>query len=216
MTEQNVTPTDDLIESLAADLKPVRPLRAPVLRAVAWLAIVTAIAVLIVLGSANLAMFLNRVHTPRIALECVGSFLTAISAILVAFELSIPGRSLRWAWLPLPPLLLWLSASGMGCLANGFGIQGAHGESPHCFMFIAGVSIPLSLALFWMLRRAHPIAPLPVATFGALGTAAAAATLLQFFHPFDITLLDLGFHVAAVGFVVFLAAALRRPLLASG
>jgi hypothetical protein len=45
--------------------------------------------------------------------------------------------------------------------------------------------------------------------------ASAAATLLQFFHPFDITLLDLGFHLAAVAFVVFIGAALRRPLLAA-
>ena len=210
-----MTPTDDLIETLTADLKPVRPLRAPVLRAAAWLAIVTAIAVLIVLWSANMAMFMDRMQTPRIALECLGSFLTAVTAILVAFELSIPGPSARWAWLPLPPFVLWLSASGMGCWANGFGIQGTGTESAHCFVFIAGVSIPLSIALFGMLRRTHPISPLPVAAFGTLGAAAAAATLLQFFHPFDITVLDLGFHLTAVAFVVLLGAALRRPLLAS-
>jgi hypothetical protein len=210
-----VTPTDDLIESLAADLKPVQPLRAPVLRAVTWFAIVTALAVLIVLRSANLAMFMDRMHVLRIALEAIGSLLTAVSAILVAFELSIPGRSARWAWLPLPPFLLWVAASGMGCLANRFGIPGGRAEGANCFLFIAAVSVPLSIALFWMLRRARPIAPLPVAAFGTLGAAAAAATLLQFFHPFDITVLDLGFHFAAVGFVVFLGAALRRPLLAA-
>jgi hypothetical protein len=66
-----------------------------------------------------------------------------------------------------------------------------------------------------MLRRAYPIAPLPVAALGTLGVAASAATLLQFFHPFDITVLDLGFHLAAVGFIVFLGAALRNPLLAA-
>jgi hypothetical protein len=210
-----VTQTDDLIESLGATLTPVRPLRAPMLRALAWLAAVAAVALIVVLRYANMPIFMGRIEIPRIALEFVGSLLTAISAILVAFELSVPGRSPHWAWLPLPPLLLWLAASGMGCLENGLGLHAVHAESAHCFMFIAGVSVPLSIALFWMLRRAHPIAPLPVAAFGTLGVAAAAATLLQFFHPFDITVLDLGFHLAAVGFVVFIGAALRRPLLAA-
>jgi hypothetical protein len=210
-----VTQTDDLIESLAADLTPVTPLRAPLWRALLWLAIVSSIAVLVVWRFANLSVFIGRMEVPRIALEGLGSLLTAIASIVVAFELSVPGRSSRWAWLPLPPLLLWLGASGMGCLANGLGLQAAQGESPHCFMFIAGLSVPLSVGLFWMLRRARPIAPLPVAAFGTLGVAASAATLLQFFHPFDITVLDLTFHLAAVGFVVFLGAALRRPLLAA-
>jgi hypothetical protein len=210
-----VTQTDDLIESLGAKLTPVQPLRAPMLRGLGWLAVVAVLALLVILRYANLSVFMHRMEVPRIALECIGSLLTAISAILVAFELSVPGRSARWAWLPLPPLLLWLAASGMGCLENGLGLRAVHAQSAHCFMFIAGVSAPLSVALFWMLRRAHPIAPLPVASFGALGVAAAAATLLQFFHPFDITALDLGFHVAAVGFVVFIGAALRRPLLAA-
>jgi len=210
-----VTHTDDLIESLAANLSPVRPLRAPLLRTLMWLAIVSAGALLIILRFANLSVFMGRVEVPRVALECLGSLLTAITAIFVAFELSVPGRSMRWVWLPLPPLLLWLAASGVGCLANGLGIRAVQGESAHCFIFIAGMSIPLSIGLFWMLRRAHPIAPLPVAIFGTLGVAAASATLLQFFHPFDITVLDLGFHLAAVGFVVFLGAALRRPLLSA-
>lgn len=208
-----MTQIDTLIESLATDLKPVRRLRAPVIRAAVWLLIVGAVALLIVLRFAHLSVFADRITIPRIGFECLGSLLTAISSVFVAFELSIPGRSARWIWLPLPPFLLWLAASGMGCLANGLGLHAAQGESAHCFMFIAGMSVPLSIGLFWMLRRAHPIAPLPVAIFGTLGVAAASATLLQFFHPFDITVLDLGFHIAAVGFVVFLGAALRRPLL---
>jgi hypothetical protein len=211
-----VTQTDDLIESLAADLRPVQPLRAPLMRALTWVVIVSAAALLLVLRFANLSVFMSRMELPHIALEALGSLLTAITAIFVAFELSVPGRSARWVWLPLPPLLLWLGASGMGCLANGLGFHPEQRESAHCFIFIAGMSIPLSIGLFWMLRRARPIAPLPVAIFGTLGVAAASATLLQFFHPFDITVLDLGFHVAAVGFVVFLGAALRRPLLAAG
>jgi hypothetical protein len=178
----------------------------------------------VVLRYANLGLFAHRLQVPRIALECIGSTLTAITAIIAAFELSIPGASRRWAWLPLAPLSLWLGASGIGCLRNGLGLherlnelglRTLGGESNGCFIFIAGVSVPLAVALFWMLRRAQPIAPLPVALFGTLGVAATAASLLQFFHPFDITLLDLAFHLAAVGFVIFIGTILRRPLLAA-
>jgi hypothetical protein len=40
------------------------------------------------------------------------------------------------------------------------------------------------------------------ALIAGLASAAAAATLLNFFHPFDATASDLGIHAAAVAFVV--------------
>jgi hypothetical protein len=208
--------TDDLIKELATQLHPVQRLRAPLWRAVGWWAFIGVLAVLLVARFANFGVVSQRFGVTRIALECIGSALTAVTATLVAFEWSIPGCSQRWAWLPLPPLLLWLGASGLGCLRNGLGLHSANlGESPGCFTFIAATSAPLALTLFWMLRRARPISPLPVAAFGALGVAATAATVLEFFHPFDITALDLGFHLAAILLVVLLSALFRRPLLAA-
>jgi hypothetical protein len=208
--------TDDLIESLAAGLQPVRPLHPPLRRGLAWLGCIGALGLLAVLRYANLTMFLQRWEVTRIAFECIGSALTAMTAILAAFQLSVPDRSQRWAWLPLPPLLLWLGASGLGCLQNGWGLRSAHSsESPGCFTFIAALSVPLGITLFGMLRRARPIAPLPVAALGALGIAATSATVLQFFHPFDITVLDLAFHLAAVALVIFASALLRRTLLSA-
>jgi hypothetical protein len=113
-------------------------------------------------------------------------------------------------------MLVWLAASGLGCLQSEFGQGGPGGvpaDSAHCFRFIVAVSIPLSLGLFWRLRRARPIDPLPVAALGTLATAASAAFLIQFFHNFDVTVIDLGFHLAAIGLVVLIGTALRRPLL---
>jgi len=37
-----------------------------------------------------------------------------------------------------------------------------------------------------------------VAALGAVGVAGVAAFVLQFFHPFDITLIDLGAHLTAL------------------
>jgi hypothetical protein len=208
--------TNEFIEQLSAQLEPVRVLRSPGLRAVFWLAMVGAVSTALVMRYAHMDSVLQRLAVPRIALECVATALTAITAIVAAFELSVPDRSPRWAWLPLPWFVLWLAASGLGCLRNGLGLHGpagVFGHSGDCFAFITAASVPLAVALFWMLRRARPIAPLPVAALGTLGVAATAAFVLEFFHPFDVTVIDLSAHLAAVGLVVLLGMAWRRPLL---
>ena len=208
--------TEEVIESLAAQLQPVRRLRAPLLRALGWLALVGAVGGVLIAQAVGSGIFMQRIAIPRVAVEDVATALTAITAIVAAFKLSVPGYSPRWAVLPLLPFLLWVGASGLGCLRNGMSLHGADGfsgDSPHCFAFIAGVSVPLAIGLFWMLRRARPIAPLPVALLGTLGVAASAAFMLQFFHPFDVTVIDLTLHLAAVALVVLIGTAWRRALL---
>jgi hypothetical protein len=212
--------TEQIIDSLSAELAPVRVLRPPVLRALLWLAAVGAVSAALILRFTHWGAILPRLQIPRVALETTATALTAITATIAAFELSIPDRSPRWAWLPVPTLLLWLAASGLGCLSNGLGMHNADGpvgESAHCFVFIMGTSVPLAIGLFWMLRRARPLDALPVAAVGTLGVAATAAFVLQFFHPFDVTVIDLALHLAAIGLVVLIGTTLRRPLLdASG
>ncbi|HEX2789628.1 MAG TPA: NrsF family protein [Steroidobacteraceae bacterium] len=210
--------TDRLIESLAAQLQPVRRLHAPLLRALLWLALVGAVSVVLIAREAHLGIFMQRMATPRVAVDCIATGLTAIAAIIAAFELSVPGHSPLWSALPLPPLLLWLGSSGLGCLKNGlslYGPEGFAGDSYSCFAFIAAASVPLAAGLFWMLRRARPIAPLPVAALGTLGVAATSAFILQFFHPFDVTVIDLTLHLAAIALVILIGIAWRRPLLAA-
>ncbi|MBL8706997.1 MAG: DUF1109 family protein, partial [Rhodospirillales bacterium] len=84
------------------------------------------------------------------------------------------------------------------------------GEGAICFGFILGAGLPLGAGLTWMLRRARPLSPGPVAAMGGLGAAALAAVLLQFFHPFDITVMDLGMHALAVAIVIAAASLSSR------
>ncbi|MGA8707186.1 MAG: NrsF family protein [Steroidobacteraceae bacterium] len=208
--------TDHLIEQLTTELAPVRVLRPPVLRAFMWLMVVAGVGAALILRFSPLELILPRLAIPRVTLECVGTLLTAVTAVWAAFELSIPDRSPRWMWLPAAPFALWLGASGLGCLQNGLSLHGPGGiagHSPHCFIFISAVSVPLAAALFWMLRRARPIHAWPVAAMGTLGVAATAALVLQFFHPFDVTVIDLALHLAAIALVVGLGTAWRRALL---
>ena len=53
-----------------------------------------------------------------------------------------------------------------------------------------------------MLRRACPLQPGLTAAVAGLAAAAAAATLLNFFHPFDAAATDLAVHVFAVALVI--------------
>ncbi len=79
------------------------------------------------------------------------------------------------------------------------------GESAACFAWIVGVSIPLGLGLLFVVRRAKPLNPAAPTVMGALGVAGIAAFVLQFFHPFDVTFMDLGLHVVAVALVITVA-----------
>jgi hypothetical protein len=207
--------TEKLIDSLSQGLAPVRPLRAPVVRALLWLAAATLLIGAVLMRWANLDVFMARNAEPRMALECAATLLTGITAVVAAFYLSLPDRSSLWRYAPLAPLALWIATSGLGCLEYGFGLGPPGdrlGESLHCFRFIVMISVPLALLLYLVLRRARPLQPLPVALTAALGVAAIAAFVLQFFHPFDSTAIDLMLHAAAVCVVVGLAAASRRLL----
>jgi len=205
--------TESLIAHLTEGLQPVRRLAPPGLRAAIWLGIVAVLGAIIVLRFANLAMFVHRIADPRLALELTGTLLTGILAIIAAFELSLPDRPITWSLLPAPSLVLWLGSSGFSCWRQWIvrGPDGlGKGETADCFLWIVGFGVPLAIALFVVLRRSHPLSPGPVAAMAGLGVASLAAFLLQFFHPFDATFIDLGLHLAAVATIVALARATAR------
>ena len=194
-----------LIGDLAGALKPVRRLRPPNVRAVTWLAVVAATAVLLA-AFADLPAVWNRIGgAPDMWLSVTGSILTTILAAIAAFQLSLPDARHKWVLLPLPAALLWIVASGAGCLRTWF-VPGTHvadlGEARDCLVFILALAIPLSAALFFMLRRGYSLQPELTALAAGLASAAAAATLLNFFHPFDAAATDLTVHLFAVAMVI--------------
>ncbi|HTI87963.1 MAG TPA: NrsF family protein, partial [Alphaproteobacteria bacterium] len=113
------------------------------------------------------------------------------------------------------PFALWLATSGYQCYRDWIvhGPAGLQvGESAHCFQFIVLTSIPFGVVLLLALRRALPLDPNRVAMMGGLGVAALAAFVLQFFHPFDVTVMDLTLHIVAVVLVIGGAALGERIL----
>jgi len=211
--------TEGLIARLTEGLQPVKRLPPPGIRASLWLGAVALLGAILVFGFSDLAMFIRRISDPKLALELTGTLLTGILAVVAAFELSLPDRPLTWALLPAPSFVLWLGSSSYSCwrhwLVRGAGHLEA-GEGADCFLWIVAFGVPLAASLFVMLRRAHPLAPGPVAAMAGLGVASLAAFLLQFFHPFDVTFMDLGLHLAAVATVIVLVRAVARPGLNAG
>jgi len=196
---------EQLIQSLSADLAPVRRLPPPAYRALVWLAAVCVIAVGLAAGTDVAATVRRITAAPDLSLAVAGSALTAVLAAIAAFQLAVPDRRWTWALLPLPAAALWIGASGAGCLRSWLVPDTSvpsPGETEACLIFIFGLSVPLSILLLAMLRRGFSLQPKLAAAVAGLAAAAAAATLLNFVHPFDAAATDLAVHAIAVGGVI--------------
>lgn len=198
-------PLDAFIEDLGADLRPVRRLQPPWIRAAAWLSVV-AVAAVVLASFADLRDMAHRLGSvPDMWLAVLGSTSTTVLGAIAVFQLSLPDRRAAWALLPLPGLALWIAGTGMGCL-RAWTIPGAEVatlvEARTCFTFIVSLSIPLSILMVLMIRRACPLRPNLTAATGGLAVAAGSATLLNFFHPYDAGATDIAVHVVAITLVV--------------
>jgi len=205
-----------LIDRLGTDLVPVRRLLPPGLRTAGWLLLVAAVAAGLLMHYGAGPMLRRWAATPDLAWAGIGAVITAISAAWAAFALAVPGRRAAWAWLPLPGALLWIGASGLGCLrtwiAPGTEVAGLH-QTADCLIFIIAFSIPLSALLVVLLRRACPLRPVLAAVLIGLASAAASASLLEICHAFDSAATDLLTHALAVAAVVAVNAAMGGRLL---
>ncbi len=205
-----------LIESLGAGLMPVRRLWPAWQRTLGWLLVVAAIAVVLLMHYGTAPMLERWAGAPDLAWAAAGAVLTTICAAWAAFVLVVPGRSRAWAWLPLPGALLWIGASGLGCLrtwlAPGTSIATIH-QSADCLLFIVGFSIPLAALMIGLLRRACPLHPALAATLVGLASASASASLLEICHAYDAAATDLLTHALAVGIVIVANALMGGRLL---
>ena len=211
-------PTRALIEVLAAEARPVRPLAPPLARAAGLLIGLGLLFAGLIAAVGDPAALAARAAGREMltAGESAAMLVTAVVAICGAFALSVPGGSRAWLAASGAAALAWMLTSGASCYdlvvrlgPGGWRLNG-HAD---CLLFIVAASSLVCAPLLWQLRKARPIDPAPVALLGGLGAAALAAFLLQFFHPFAVTVPDLGLHLAAVLVVIAVAHLLRRRAL---
>ncbi len=191
-----------LINQLGTRAVPVRRLSSPLRRTLAWLLLAAVVIALVTASFGLRTGLLQSMSQGPMAVEWIASVMTGVLAAYAVFQISVPGRSPAWAWLPMPALLLWVSGLGWGCAADfvrmgnaAFAYQGASWE---CAKAITFISIPLGLVMLLMVRHAGVVRPASTAMLVALSAAAFSAAGVSLFHPGESALMVLLWHVGAV------------------
>jgi len=206
--------TDNLIERLTRDAAPVKALRAPMVRAGAFLGVVVAVMSVLVAFAGDRAGLLSHLSDLPYAVTLAGAFVAGVSALVSAVMLSIPGRSEAWIYLPVPGALLWLAAGLVECARNAAkGATEADAFAGDCFIFILGAGAPVIAATYFLFRGTVPVHASSVAALAGLGAAWLAAFLLQLMHAHGASPIDFGSHILAVATLMLFAMTIGRPTL---
>lgn len=208
--------TEELIGGMAAELLPVRRLPRPGVQAMLWAGGALGVVALAVLLHGPRPDLATHLAQPLEAAQLAASVATGLAAALAAAMLARPDRPWRWAWLPVPPLLAWVSLLGLGCLAD-FSRLGDAAFRPWlswgCIRFVLLLGAPLLAGLLVLLRHAGPVRPTPVLLLSALASAALCSAGLSLFHHLDAAVEVLASHGLAAGLLVTAGRLLGRPLL---
>jgi hypothetical protein len=209
--------TDELIQQLASDLEPVRPLRPVSLRVAGW----------VVLAGASLAMVMLLMGVRRelgdtldradFAFEALLLLATALSAAAAALVISVPGaeQSRLVRWLPMVggiACLLW-AAGELGLAAATGAPTGRLTFAWHCVYKTTSVAAIPGAALFLMVRRAAPMHATWAGLLAVLATTAVGVLGANIICPNDRPLHMLLWHVAPLLLFAALGAALGTWLL---
>jgi hypothetical protein len=205
--------TEELIARLAADAQPVRRLRPPWLRALAWLAIALPYVAAVAYAKLRMADTIGPFDDLRFIVEQSATLATAATAAIAALASIIPGFDRRVLLLPLPSFAIWLASVGYGCLQDWLRL-GPDGlvivPDWECLPSAAFIGILPALAMIIMLGRGAPMAPRLTLALAGLAVAAIANFGLQFFHFRDASIMVLVWHLGSVAVLSALAGAAGR------
>jgi hypothetical protein len=210
--------TNALIDRLAREAQPVKPLSSPWLRAGVFLAGVVSVMAIYAAFGGHVEETIAHMPSMPFAAELVGAVLAGAGAIVAAVVLSIPGRAHAWTLLPLPGIALWLFGGGLACYRQvtelGY-VPTSLFASSDCFTFIVTIGVPTAIASYLALRRSLSLDIVNVAALAGLGAALLAAALLQFIHAHGTNPVDFGTHIVAVVLLTALAMTAGRALSSS-
>ncbi len=150
-----MTGTDDLIEVLAAEARPVRRLAPPLIRSGAWLTAAGA-AIGGVLAVYGFCPHLSERLADPLYVACIAaSGLTGVLAAAAAFHVCLPDQSRLWAMLPGPAAVSWLAVIVTHCVTRwsvSAGYDPVAGDTGRCAVVFTILSVALGLTLTRMLR----------------------------------------------------------------
>ncbi len=167
--------TDDVIDRLARDLRPVRPFRHPVRRGFEWLAVTALLLAAVVLLRA-MVTGAPLVGVPAaLVIPQAAAIAASAAAAVAAFVTVVPGASRRVLVWPMLAALIW----GGGMLAavlreSRAGAMGPAAAEWHCVFLIAlGSLVPVAV-LVHLLRGGAPLTPRRTLALGVLSAASLA------------------------------------------
>lgn len=196
--------TEEFIERLVADLKPVRPLRPPWARAALWAGIALPYVAVVVWGKRMIVDASQVADDIRFMIEQAATLATALMAAIAAFRSAIPGFGRRTLLLPLAPLALWFGSVGHGCVQDWIRL-GADGLAIRpdwdCLTMASIIGIVPVGAIVVMLRKGLPLNPRLTLAMAALAVASLANLGLQFAHVRDASIMVLTWHLGAAALV---------------
>ena len=207
--------TENLIRRLAYSSAPVRPLARPWVRAMGWLTI-SGIYMAIVVSLMKGHGLPPKWNDPRFIIEQVSALAVGIGAAVSAFATIVPGHNRSFLAILLIPLSAWLGTVGEGCIHSLTRLGPGALLLEHdlaCFPFIALAGTVPAILIALMLRQGAPLTPRLTAGLGALAAAGLANFSLRLFHPEDVTVMLLFWHVGGVLMLSALAASAGRYLL---
>ncbi len=203
--------TEHLIEALARDVTPTRPLAAPSIRTAVWVAVSGLyVALLIVFMSSNLER-VAAISAPRFWIEQMAAIATGIAAAAAALISVVPGRSARTWLLPVIPFTVWLGTDVAGCVLDWthLGADGliVYSDWPCVVAMLAGAVLP-AIAMALMLKRGAPLTPATTAALGGLAGAGlgSATACLSRPVPHGTTATALVWHFGTLLVLVSIAA----------
>ena len=200
--------TNDLIDKLSSDLKPVGRPPALWLQLVAWLVVSVAgvAAISLLLGPWRPGAFDQLLGTPRFTVEVLTGLLALIGLSLSALLDSVPGRASRRLRLAGWVLFgVWIGGFLVG-LAEPVFEPSMAGKRAHCTLEAYLMSILPVLALVWLQNRRFPLDRVRAVAHAAAAGAMIPALLMQFACMYDARHI-LEFHVAPIGVVTAVAVA---------
>lgn len=212
-----MTTTPQLIDTLVACATPVRRLRPPLIRAGLWLLFAAFLLGIIGVVHGLRPDIFQCVQQPRFVIAMLGALATGILAAVASFRVSLPDSSRLWLLLPLPALVLWVSAIGYGCLTDWVSVSpdGIRlGEAVRCFATLLLTSVPLSIAMLVMLRYAARLRSTEVSLIGGLAVAAITSFALSLFHDLDATMMILIWNLGTAAILATLSAVFGKSLFA--
>ena len=209
--------TEDLIQELVSEVRPVERLRPVAARLLAWV-VLAALSFGVVLFLMGVRRDLgDGADQADFAFEAALLIMTAMSAAIGALVISIPGaeRSPMVRWAPVIAALasvLWAAGELVYAAAVG-APTGRLTFAWHCVYKTASVGAIPGIALFLMVRRGAPLRAAWAGLLAVLATAAVGVLGANVICPNDRPLHMLLWHVAPLMLFAGLGAALGAWLL---